>query len=142
MKFAVCRLIVCALIAISTIGCSGDQPGKPLAITGTVTLDGKPLINATVGFSAISEGIPAKYRYASAETESDGTFSVPEIYPAEYMVTLNEGVEPEGDPNSGMVAAVPGNAKLANYSNNSPLRAKVTPEETNFKFEAVSTPLN
>jgi hypothetical protein len=52
----------CALLFLSSIilGCGGDTPtlGK---VTGTVTLDGKPVEGATVRFEPISSGLPTAF---------------------------------------------------------------------------------
>lgn len=141
MKSAAYSIVACAMVLIAFAGCGKSvSPGEPVAATGVVTLDGAPLSNVTVGFTAITEGIPAKYRYTSATTEPDGTFSLEKIYPAEYMVTLNdsEAAAPEGG--EGKVEAVAGNPKLAKYANDSPLRAKVSDPDQSFKFEATSAP--
>lgn len=142
MKLTACSTVVCAAVVMALAGCgSSVSPGEPVEASGVVTLDGSPLSNVTVGFTAITEGIPAQYRYTSATTETDGTFKVEKIYPAEYMVTLNdsEAFAPEGAADA-KVEAVAGNPKLAKYTNDSPLRAKVSDTETSFKFEATSTP--
>lgn len=146
MFFPIKRSIACLVLAIATTGCGGSNaPGTPVGATGTVTLDGKPLVAATVGFTAITEGIPAKYRYTSAITEPDGSFVVDQIYPAEYMVTLNQdGASPGLAAATGpaadqaVVSAVAGNSKLDQYANNSPLRAKVSGEDAKFQFDVLS----
>jgi hypothetical protein len=138
MKLEVLAAVVCSAVVMAITGCGETASlGEPVDVTGSVILDGQPLPNVTVGFSAITEGIPAKYRYATADTESDGSFAIPKVYPAEYMVTLNDSA---ADHESAKVEAVAGNPKLAKFSANSPLRAKVSDTEREFKFDVTSTP--
>ncbi len=133
MKFGVCPAILSLFLAVTCLGCA--KPAEPLEVHGTVTLDGKPLANATVGFNAISEGVPVQFRYASAITEATGDFTIQKCYPAEYVVTLTEDA---GGAPAAENAAIPGNPKLAKYGPTSPLRAEVSDEKTTFKFDATS----
>lgn len=141
MKLAAYSTVAGMAVLMVLAGCGKSvSPGEPVAATGVVTLDGAPLSNVTVGFTAITEGIPAKYRYTSAITEPDGRFTVEKIYPAEYMVTLNDSEADAPEGGEGKVEAVAGNPKLAKYANDSPLRAKVSDPDQSFNFEATSTP--
>lgn len=135
MKLGVCSAILGSIILMTCLGCSEPGP-TAVEVQGTVTLDGKPLGNSTVGFSAISEGLAAQHRYASAVTDSMGHFKIARVYPAEYLVTLNEA-NPTVSPVQN--AAFSGNPKLAKYSLNSPLRAKVSKESATFKFDVTSS---
>lgn len=91
---------------------------------------------ATVGFNALSKGLPAKYRYVAATTDANGNFTMENVYPAEYSVNLNQAAD-TGAP-AAQDAAIAGNPKLAKYNTNSPLRANVSKDSTNFKLEAKS----
>src|SRR5262249_41354175 len=110
-----------------------------------VKLDGEPLEGVTVAFSAISKGLPAEFRHASAVTDADGMYVLKKVYPAEYMITLNdtaaEGPPPVGEESSAAMAeAVPsgGNSALAKYNVNSPLRAEVDAGSTTHNFDLKS----
>lgn len=136
MKLATKSVIVCFLFVLTCGGCGKSVDlGSPVSVSGSVTLDGKPLAKAAVGFNAISKGLPAKYRYVSAFTDDGGNFTMERVYPAEYEVTLAQE-----DPSAPAIkdAAVSGNPKLAKYAGNSPLRANVSAESTTFKLEATS----
>lgn len=138
MKSVVLPTLGCLFIAMSLLGCGKSVDlGAPVKVTGSVTLDGKPLDKATVGFVALSKGLPAKYRYVSAVSDASGNFSIPSVYPAEYSVTLSQEA-PAGGGTAPADAAVPGNPKLAKYGANSPLRATVSKDSTTFKLDATS----
>lgn len=135
MKFAMYRIIACGALLITLLGCS-DAPGKSLSVSGKITLDGKPLDDATVGFVALTEGIPPKYRYKAATTEADGSYKIEDIYPAEYTVTLTQG--PDADEGIAAPNAIAGNTKLTEFGPNSPLRAAVSADKTLFNYDVVS----
>lgn len=137
MKFAALPTTTCLLLITMCIGCGQSADlGAPVAVTGTVTFDGKPLENTIVGFNAISKGFPAKYRYVAATTNATGQFSIEKVYPGEYAVTLNQEATTAGA--AAQDAAISGNPKLAKYTVNSPLRANVSKDSTTFKLEATS----
>lgn len=100
-------------VGILAGGCSSEPSlPTPSSISGKISLKGKPLPNVVVGFNAVSSGLPAKNRYVSAKTGADGKYSIAEIYPAEYQVTLVEDL-PAPDP--AMAQATPGNPALAKF---------------------------
>lgn len=136
MKFAALPALTCLFLTLTCVGCGKSVDlGAPVEVKGTATLDGQPLDKTTVGFTAISKGLPAKYRYVSATTDASGNFTIPQVYPAEYSVTLNQDAAAAP---AAKDAAVAGNPKLAKYSVNSPLKANVSKDSTTFKFEATS----
>lgn len=65
-------LLVCiAVLTVPLLGCSkGDYP-RLGAVTGTVTLDGKPLANADVTFQPVGAG-----RAATAITDDQGRYEL------------------------------------------------------------------
>ncbi len=129
--------LTCSLLACLAIGCGGVELPKPVPVTGRVTQTGKPVAGATIGFTAIGAGLPAKYRYVSGTTDDTGMFQIEEVYPTEYMVTVTESTASTEIP-ADAAAVVPASAnagKLAKYSGNSPLRANVTSDETSFEFK-------
>ncbi|MDB5390920.1 MAG: hypothetical protein JWM11_6566 [Planctomycetaceae bacterium] len=131
------RMVVCTIMMSVAVGCGGvGSPGTPVAVKGKITFDGQPLANASIGFTAISKDIPVQYRYAASEIDSQGNYSIESVYPAEYMVSLNQGPDP--DEEAKVVNAVAGNGKLGEYANNSPLRANVSADKTIWNFDVVS----
>jgi len=133
------------LVGISLLaGCGSGGPGKPVAIEGTVTLDGQPLANTQLQFVA-SEGLPANLRSHVATTNADGKYSLPKVYPATYAVSIVEAAAAPPDPAGGPVVVVVNNNpkanKLAKWSGgNSELRAEVSAEKKTFDFELKSSP--
>jgi len=67
-------------LCLLTTGCGGSDEIETAAVEGKVTMDGQPVYPATITFSpAPSKGqTTAKGRPASASTEVDGTYSVPD----------------------------------------------------------------
>ena len=78
LNFADCsrgvlRCATAALLSISCFGCSSGTPGNLpnlSPVTGTVTLDGKPLADAYVNFA------PENARPSSGQTDADGVFTL------------------------------------------------------------------
>ncbi len=115
-------------------GC-GEDIGQPVVIKGKVTLDGKPMEKALIGFAAISEGLPAKYRYKSAKTGADGTYTIEDVYQSEYMVQVTPSSTAPADATKAAVVQDPVAAK---YGQDSPLRAQVAADKTEFNFDLTS----
>lgn len=128
-------LLLTALLA----GCGGEGLPKPVVVTGRVVQAGKPIAGATIGFSAIGPELPAKYRYVAGSTDDSGQYEIASVYPTEYMVTISKPAAAATAavvPNDATSAPATTNAReLARYGDNSPLRAKVSAEETSFEFE-------
>ncbi|MCC7420251.1 MAG: hypothetical protein IT428_08230 [Planctomycetaceae bacterium] len=84
---------------------------------------------------AISKGLPANVRYVHATTDAEGKYSIAEVYPAEYQVTLMpaSAAKTEVDPNN--AAANPANPEFAKFGPESPLRANVSATQTKFDFD-------
>lgn len=140
LQKVLCMVLVCC--ALAGCGQSTANLGKPVAVSGQVKLNGKPLTDVAVGFSAISKGMPAKYRYVSGVTDSEGAYAISDVFPGDYMVLLSEpDVAPNADNTQAAVVkveAVAGNPKLAKYSTQSKLRAVVSAEATTHNFDATS----
>lgn len=128
-----CLPSFCLLLAVSLMGCGGGPKlPKPVDISGTVTLKGKPLDGATLGFTAIGTGLPAKNRYVSAVTNEAGKYEAKNVLPSEYMVTVNKPTEAT---NAEMPSANPNSKELAKYSGNSELRATISESATTHNFD-------
>ncbi len=68
------RILLSALAIVCCVGCGGGGPADQpdLAnVSGTVTLDGKPLADAMVQFNPDGEGRPS-----SGTTSSDGSYTL------------------------------------------------------------------
>jgi len=91
------------LCLVLTIACLAGCPGGKLAtegVTGTVTLDNKPLAGASVGFSPKTEG---QGHPGYALTDEDGKYVLQTILgnanagttTGEYIVTISKKESPE-----------------------------------------------
>jgi len=69
------NLVLCLSIAVGVVatGCSGGGPAVA-PVTGTVTLDGQPLANASVTFQPIAEGSVDAGPASTATTDAQGAF--------------------------------------------------------------------
>lgn len=138
------RVRILAVMFVSLVlvsaGCQrGPALPTPVQIAGKITLKGKPVDSASISFTAISAGLPSKYRYVQGKTDANGEYSIPKVYPAEYLVQINKS-----DPAAATAAPVAPEQAVANpfenspfapYGNESPLRALVQPDATRFDFE-------
>ncbi|MDO5553915.1 MAG: carboxypeptidase-like regulatory domain-containing protein [Planctomycetia bacterium] len=86
------KYIFCFFAAVLLItGCG--NPNNLQRITGTVTLDGKPLEKAIVNFTPVGEGVPA-----AGETNSSGIYTLTSTLgdggsgtqPGEYKVSIQK----------------------------------------------------
>jgi hypothetical protein len=93
-----CGIIFCLFVMIG--GCGGPDLGRPATVTGKVTVDGQPLVNATVTFHCTG-GLPAEFRTARGTTDSSGAYKIAKVYPGTYTVSAVEAA-------SGAAAADPG----------------------------------
>jgi hypothetical protein len=92
------KLAFGALVSVVVAGCGGP---KLVPVEGTITLDGKPLSDATVGLELI--GGDKEFRLFSAETDADGKFVVKSFdtdrrgaVPGEYHVMIRSVKAPPG----------------------------------------------
>lgn len=129
------------LLGLSTFlvgqsGCSSGPKPPPMAkVSGKIIRQGKPMPPVTVGFTALSGGIPAEYRYVSAKTDAGGNYAIESLPEAEYLVSIVEDVPaPEVGPGGKVVAAV-GSPKLLKYAHDSPLRTTVKAPGVEFNYD-------
>ena len=121
--------ILVVLFVCSVVGC-GNEFGKPVVITGKVTLAGKPVERARIIFRANDGKLPAELRTLVAELKPDGTYSFEKAYLTEYVVML-ESTEAMDATKS----AEPAPSPLTPYGADSKLRAKVTVDMNKFDFD-------
>ncbi|WP_298865254.1 carboxypeptidase-like regulatory domain-containing protein [uncultured Gimesia sp.] len=131
-------LSIFMLSLIMFYGCGGDptaELGKPLTVSGTITLDGKPSANVEIIMKRLDAGAPAQNRQFAAVTDSEGKYSLENVFPASYAVMVNEKKDENGE-EEGAAAIETGPYKK--YGVNSELKADVTDSKTTFDFELKS----
>lgn len=116
------------LLASSVLGCA-DPHGTPVAVSGKVTLGGKPIEKARIIFHSSGDKLPAELRTLKAELAPDGTYSFKTVYPTDYTVMLESTEAPDATK-----SAIPETGPLTPYGVGSPLKAKVSADVTNFDF--------
>lgn len=92
-------LVVCV---VTCVGCGGPSYGTPVKVSGKVTVGGQPAKDVNIIFQA-KENLPADKRTAQAEVNTDGTYEIASLYPADYEVFLQSSVSVEPK----MAAAIP-----------------------------------
>ncbi|MBP85531.1 MAG: hypothetical protein CMJ64_02255 [Planctomycetaceae bacterium] len=94
-------LSVCALLVSS--GCDPGL-GSPVKVSGTVTVDDKPLANAAITLNCTEER-PIEHKAFNATTASDGSYEIAAVYPGPYEVIVGESGEGMDDPGMAGAAA-------------------------------------
>lgn len=121
-----------ATITLFAVGCGGGLGDTPELgnVAGTVTLDGKPLPNATVTFVA-QDG--EQQRPATAQTNEAGEFTLKwsrahdGAPPGKYLVKIRTGGSEDGEV---VEEKVP-----AKYNTNTELVEEVKPGDNDFEFK-------
>lgn len=109
-----CRMLLFVLLASFTglmLGCSTSGP-EIASVKGTITMDGKPLPNATVVFIPQSNGRPA-----AAKTDSEGKYrlnfsagrkgAIPGNNRIRITTKSDPSVDEEGNPIAGSPEKIP-----------------------------------
>ncbi len=97
MRNGLCFLVLAALAAVLTSGCSSGKGGK---VTGQVRMNGKPLADAQVSFYP-QDAVAAVNQ---ARTDADGRFVVQSdkagrtLPPGTYRVSIRKFVQKDGQP--------------------------------------------
>jgi len=133
---AIYPVLLLSLLVFS--GCGKDPTadlGKPVLVSGTITLDGKPSANVDVIFQRLDAGAPAEHRQYVAQTDAAGKYSLENVYPASYSVMVNEKKDEKAGEEG---AAALDTGPYKNYGVDSKLEAKVTEAQTTFDFELKS----
>jgi Carboxypeptidase regulatory-like domain len=82
--------LLLSIVALAFSGCGGES-SPPVAVSGKVSMKGKPIEGAVVTFHASAQG-----RSASGKTAADGTFKLTTnktddgAKPGEYTVTISK----------------------------------------------------
>lgn len=96
------------LVLLVSVGCGssgGDTKtysGKLVPISGTVTLDGKPIAEVNVSFT-MTDKAPEGFRGANGLTDSSGKFQLMTgttlgVPPGRYRVSMERWATPDGSP--------------------------------------------
>jgi hypothetical protein len=92
---ALCSVLL-GLLGLAVAGCSSSGPA-PVTVSGTVTLDGKPLAGAILEFVAVDQ--KAKLGGDVTQTDAEGNFSiVPDkrkrgLLPGKFAVRVSKWVD-------------------------------------------------
>src|SRR5690606_22638877 len=136
MKKSLRRVLGCVVagVMIVSIGCGDTGPdlGTPVDISGKVTLDGQPLSDVTLNFYNSGEGVPAEQRAFQGKTGTDGTYSIEQVYPGAYQVSVQPG--DAGDAGEGEDVIAEDQGPLARYQSGSELNATISETQTTFDF--------
>ena len=104
---------VAALLLAS--GCSGGGDGLPReAVSGVVTLDGKPLARGMIQFRPADSGAAPGPSVGGGSVVEDGRFSIPResgLVPGSYKVSINASSDDPSTPTKGRVVRKAGLAK-------------------------------
>lgn len=119
-------------------GCGASADGPELtSVSGTVTLDGQPLPDASVVFMPADGG-----RSAFAQTDSDGWYELGYTTtgmgtpPGEYIVSISTYREPGEDPDTGQMTPEVPETVPSPYNRPSTLRITVPADEYDFALES------
>lgn len=127
---------VLALGLISLAGCGGPDFGKPVAISGKVSVKGAAPKDAKLVFIA-KDKLPPEKRVRSGEVQDDGTYTVTDVYPAEYDVRM-ESTKPAPVVAPGMqMAAAPSNGLPVDKNGGlvmKPAKVESTTKQLDFEF--------
>jgi Carboxypeptidase regulatory-like domain len=96
--FSVCALLICS-------GCGGPSYGTPVSVSGTVTVDDKPLANAVVSYIC-TEAREPEFGSFTTTAGADGKYAFEKVYPGPYEVQVSEAAVEAADP--GMASALAG----------------------------------
>lgn len=123
-------------VAIGLAGCgkSATDLGKPLEISGKVTMDGKPSAGVQVLLTRTTPGAAAKERDFAVHTNENGEYTLKGVFPANYMVRI---AEPKVE-NPAQVLAFDTGPYVRYGTEASPLTADVSEEQRDFTFNLTS----
>lgn len=128
---------ISVILLLLITGCGGEAEdlGEPVAVSGKVTMDGKPAAGVEVLFNRTSEGGTGKLREFVATTDAEGGFKMPAVFPADYRVMIYDRSQENQDPNK--IQAMD-TGPYRNYGMDSTLSATVSDSQKEFTFELSS----
>ena len=136
------RVSTTAFFILGLAGCGSSGPDL-LNVTGTVTMDEKPLPDAWVQF--VPQTTDGRYaRPSSGMTDEDGYYELEYstsrtgTLPGQYIVSIMTGRGADNDATGNPVPAVPETVPMA-YNYESELTAEVSADNTVFDFDLDST---
>jgi hypothetical protein len=126
-------VLLCVSLCIAGCGRKGPPPRKLVPISGTVTLDGKPLPDGFVSFVSPTEGYLESFPINEGKFSGKAGLGVQTV----DIIAVRESKPPSGaDGAQAPPTATRTNYLPSKYSMNSPLRADVTEAGPNtFTFE-------
>jgi hypothetical protein len=130
------RAFALALVSLAIAGCGGSKADLPpvVPVSGTVTLDGKPLANAGIVFIPVGQ---TRGGTCSGATDDNGRYELTDrdgrkgTTVGEFKVTCNKWVMPDGKdfPRDSKVSPLESNARELlppRYSNEAQTQLKAT----------------
>lgn len=126
--------LLLAPITLAGCGKGGPDLGKPVEISGKVTMDGKPSAGVQVLLTRTTPGGGAKDRDFMAKTDENGDYKLPGVYPANYLVRVTE-IKQE-DPQQ--ILAFDSGPYVKYGSEASGLTAEVQESQRDFSFNLTS----
>ncbi len=132
-------LLCCGFFAclMGVPGCGPDL-GTPTTLTGKVTVDGEPLSNAALAFHTTEEERPAEYRTFTAKTDAGGQYTVAQIYPGNYEVTVVDTSATSAEADADAESALAGES-FRPAGDSSDLTVRVGSQPTRFDIELTRT---
>lgn len=127
------RLFLILTLAVSTAGCGADDGLGRLPISGTITLDGKPLQHGLIQFQPTSDRQPV----AAGGFVADGKYAIAREsgpVPGTYRVTITAAGEPSKPAEDDIPGGLPPAGKElvpAAYNSNSQVDAVVKADGDN-----------
>ena len=85
-------------------GCGGPNYGKPVSVSGVVTVDDAPLANALVTYNC-TEGREPEFKSFMATAGADGKYTLTAVFPGPYEILVSEAA---ADVAPGMESAMAG----------------------------------
>jgi hypothetical protein len=119
------------VVFVSVAGCGGPNYGTPVGVSGKVSVKGAAPKNAKLVFIAKGD-LPPEKRVRSADVAADGTYTVKDMFPAEYDVRV------EGTPQAGVAPGM----QMAAASNEFPVDKNGAPVTKPAKVEPTTKQLD
>ena len=134
--------VLCALVIACVMPCGCSSDGLPLAeVSGTVTLDGKPVPNALVTFNPVAEG----FSYSLGKTDVQGNYRLEFTQDkrgalvGEHIIEITtKRISPDELPDTGEPVPSEFVAIPSKYHKRGELKATVSATHNDINFELTS----